>query len=147
MNELELRSEFDRATNQWQVVDFESTYELARKWVEENAPVALRIQDDGDRKAVKEKRTLVRKKLDEVSQARKFVNEQALGRFNEQIKSIEKLLKDADAALKENLDAYEEAHGGAKQKKSGIAVRSFDPKAIAKVRALAEKLGCEVKDI
>ncbi len=137
---------FDPNTKTYVIDDFETAKEQVRSFIEDNALLGLVLQSQGDYVALKEARTLVNKKVKEVSDLRKELNKAAMGTFNEQAKEIEKMLKEASEAQSRKMEEWEEAHGGLKPKKVAIEVRSFDAKAIDKVKAFAVKLGCEVKD-
>lgn len=138
---------FDPNSKSWVIKDYDATLESVRQFIDGNALLDLVIQDEYDFKALKEARTLVNGKLKEVSDLRKDLNKAVMGTFNEQAKAIEKLLKDASERQTRKMEEWKKDHGGIAAKKAGIEVRSFDAKAIDKVRAYALKQGCEVKDI
>lgn len=134
---------FNQETKTYEIKEFNHTLEECKKFISNFALLDLIIQNDSDKKAVKNSRTLIRKKLDEVSTIRKTLNEVVMGRFNEQTKEIESLLKETDAQLKAKVDEYEKKIG--KPELFSIVIKSYDKKKIEKVRAYALKLEMEVK--
>ena len=134
---------FNQETKTYEIKEFNHTLEECKKFISNFALLDLIIQNDSDKKAVKNSRTLIRKKLDEVSTVRKTLNEVVMGRFNEQTKEIESLLKETDAQLKAKIDEYEKKIG--KPELFSIVIKSYDKKKIEKVRAYALKLEMEVK--
>ena len=134
---------FNQETKTYEIKEFNHTLEECKKFISNFALLDLIIQNDSDKKAVKNSRTLIRKKLDEVSTVRKTLNEVVMGRFNEQTKEIESLLKETDAQLKAKVDEYEKKIG--KPELYSIVIKSYDKKKIEKVRAYALKLEMEVK--
>lgn len=134
---------FNQETKTYEIKEFNHTLEECKNFISTFALLDLIIQNDSDKKAVKNSRTLIRKKLDEVATVRKTLNEVVMGRFNEQTKEIESLLKETDAQLKAKVYEYEKKIG--KPELFSIVIKSYDKKKIEKVRAYALKLEMEVK--
>lgn len=134
---------FNQETKTYEIKEFNHTLEDCKNFISNFALLDLIIQNDSDKKAVKNSRTLIRKKLDEVATVRKTLNEVVMGRFNEQTKEIESLLKETDAQLKAKVDEYEKKIG--KPKLISVVIKSYDKKKIEKVRTYALKLEMEVK--
>ena len=119
------------------VANFDQVVEQVKKYLLENAHTEMVIADESDFKLNKKERTEIRKKLEEVKNLRKELNEAALGTFNTQCKEIEKLINDADTILKQKVDAYNESIGKGKVPTYVITIKTGNKK---KFDSLLKKL-------
>lgn len=94
---------------------------------------------------VKKIRTAIRKKQDQVKEVRLSCNEIAMGTFNEQAKTLESMLKEADEKLKAYVDAYDRDIEGElpKPAKITLTIKGYDLKKVEKVKEYAIKQGLE----
>ena len=68
-----------------------------------------------------------------------------MGAFNDQAKELEKMLDDADKALKDKISEFDASGKPEEPKAFSVLVSSYDQSAIEKVRAFATELGCGVR--
>ena len=129
----------------FQIVEFDKVMEECKAFIEREGNTKLVITDDNAKKAAKASRTAIRKKKDEIADLRKSLNTAYMGTFNEQARTLEKMLDEADETIKANITAYENIGKAPEPPVFTIKVSSYDEKAIEKVKALAVKLGCGVK--
>lgn len=146
---FELVPVLDETTGKYVVKGFDNVKEIVRDFVEREVNRVKVIEDDIAFKDVKATRTDIRKKKDAIKDARLHINALLLGDFNAQLKEIETMLDGADVALKEKVDAYNEAVKGKdnKPKVITLVIKGFDMVAINKLKESALKCGCtaEVK--
>lgn len=146
---FELVPILDKATGKYVVKEFDSVKEIVTDFITREVNRIVEINDDVAFKDVKATRTDIRKKKDAITQARIHINALLLGDFNAQLKEIEAMLDEADKTLKGKVDAYNELVKGKDNKPKVITLtcKSYDAKAIEKVKAFALSCGCtaEVK--
>lgn len=144
---FELEPVLDKKTGKCFLKDADTNKALVENYIHENVDNVGDITDDVTFKAVKEKRTDLRKKLDAIKQARISANQLVMDEFNTPLKEIETMLTEADNKLKEKVDAYNKDVKGkvAKPTVIKLVVTSYDAKAIDAVKAFAVKKGCQVE--
>ncbi|MCI1244503.1 MAG: hypothetical protein LKG11_00885 [Bacilli bacterium] len=133
--------------NRYVIKDFSTIAGKISKYAEDECLKELVITNDDDLKAVKAKRTEIRKYLDAIKNARLSINHIVLGGMNDGFKTLEKTLGDADAILKSKKDEWDAAEEAKNPKEPEIVLHAvtckhMDEKVILKVKAFAEKLGC-----
>ena len=128
---------FNQETKTYEIKEFNHTLEECKKFISNFALLDLIIQNDSDKKAVKNSRTTIRKKKDEIATLRKTLNSIVMGKFNEQAKELEKELDNADVQLKAKIDEYEKKLG--KPQKFSITISSYDAQVIEKIREYVNK--------
>ena len=128
---------YNENTNSYEIKEFNKTLEDCRDFIKKNALLNVIIQNDADKKAVKNSRTTIRKKKDEIATLRKTLNSIVMGKFNEQAKELEKELDNADVQLKAKIDEYEKKLG--KPEKFTITISSYDAQVIEKIRDYVNK--------
>ena len=128
---------YNENTNSYEIKEFNKTLEDCRDFIKKNALLNVIIQNDADKKAVKNSRTTIRKKKDEIATLRKTLNSIVMGKFNDQAKELEKELDNADVQLKTKIDEYEKKLG--KPEKFTITISSYDVQVIEKIREYVNK--------
>lgn len=130
---------------QYQIRDYDAVLEACKSFVEETL---LELNLDGDikdlrYKDVKEARTTIRKKLEQVKRVRIDCGELALAVFNEQTKTLEKALSDIDNNLKEVIDKYDSEVLGKlpKPPKITLTIKGYNSEKIELIKAYALELG------
>lgn len=135
---------FDEKTKTFSLANYEQAKAYALDYVKERGLQDVIIQDDSDFKAVKERRTEIRKKKEAIASARIALNKAVVGTLNEQLRSIEAILTDADGVLKSKVDEWK-----AKDEKSieiySVTISSLDKEKIEKIKKYAKRLGLEVR--
>lgn len=128
------------------VANYDATIENIKGFIN-GLPLNLVITDDSDLKVVKEARTDIRKKKDQISETRKTINQIVLGTMNAQLKEIEGLLEEADNTMKANKDAYEKAEKNKVERQIIITlvVKGYDNDKITKVLNYAIKQGLQAE--
>ncbi len=138
------------------IQNFDVLYDRLSEWVERNDPTGrVNSQEEFDyfvKDKPKNKETAISQRVlansikEMVATARKGIISSIMGTFEEQAKAIEKLLADFDAKCKKEKEEWlkKTTNKVAKPTKISLTVRSFDAKAIEKVRAYALKMNCEV---
>lgn len=144
---FELVPVLDANTGRYVVSDFDNNKQLVQDFIDKEVNSITDIQDNLALKNAKNVRTDVRKKKDVITQARIHINALLLGDFNAQLKEIEGMLDTADKDLKGKIDTYNESVKGKTDKPTVITLvcKSYDPKAIDKVKTCALKCGCQVE--
>jgi len=142
---FEITPVLDTETSKYVIQNFEAVKVGCQEFIKEYGYQELVITTDLDYEKVADGRTVIRKKIDAISSARKNVNELVLGEFNAQLKELEKMLKEADDISKEKVHVFDEEVKGkvSKPKVITLTVKSLDMKAIEKVKAFALKSGCQ----
>lgn len=136
---------YELTNGAYAIAEFDKVVEDCKAFIEREGNISLVISNDNDKKIAKLSRTAIRKKKDEIASLRKDLNLAVMGAFNEQAKTLESLLDEADATLKEHITAYENAGKPEEPPVFKCTISSYDEKAIEKVKAYALKLGCGVK--
>ena len=133
---------------QYQIKNFDEVKQDCIAFIQEHSHDIV-IMNDADKKAVKEARTALRKKKDEIATYRKNFVSSIIGTFQEQAMSLEKLIDAEDMKLKQRVDDYDamlaeddEAQGDVTFQ---ILVTSLSQEDIDKVAAYAKKLKCKVQ--
>ena len=134
---------YNEEKKQYEIEEYSKALENCKKFIKDNAHLDLVIQNEDDKKIIKNSRTEIRKKNNEIATLRKDLNEIVMGNFNEQAKQLEQELKDADEKLKSKLDTYENKLD--KPKIITITIKSYDESKIKQIKDLAIKLNMEVK--
>lgn len=146
---FELVPVLNKETGKYVVGNFDYIKSVVADFIEREVNRIETITDEVEFKDVKATRTDIRKKKEAITQARININALLLGEFNEQLKEVESMLDNADKALKAKVDTYNEVVKGKDNKPKVITliVKSYDEKAIEKVKACALASGCtaEVK--
>lgn len=142
--EFELVPVYDKETGIYTINNFDNCKAIVQEFIA-NCHLDLVITNEADYKDVKATRTDIRKKKETVSTARKQIKEMLVGTFENQLKEIETMLGDADAVLKEKVDAYETEVKNkiAKQKIITLTIKGYDLKKVEKVKEYAIKQGLE----
>lgn len=112
---------------------------------EEIGNLNLESMDEATYKAVKESRTNIRKKQNQIKDVRLACNEIAMGTFNAQTKELESMLKENDDKLKEYVDTYDRGVKGKipAPKKIKLTIKGYDMATLEKVKEYALKKGLE----
>lgn len=111
-----------------------------------NKPIfSLIIENDSDKKLVKETRTDIRKRIEQLKNGRLSIQRKFMGNLEEQVKTIEKMLTSADNALKEKINDYEIKNGKVVIKKYDITIKNITKgDDLEKIKKLAEELSLEI---
>lgn len=136
----------EKETNTYLIQKFDEVKSSCEEFINERLDtVNLEKYDELTFKNVKEIRTEIRNRQDLVARARINCNQIAMGTFNEQAKTLETMLKEADTKLKTYVDTYNtEVVGKLKSPaKITLTVKGFDMKLIEKVKQFALKQGLE----
>ena len=105
----------------------------------------LIIENDSDKKLVKETRTDIRKRIEQLKNGRLSIQRKFMGNLEEQVKTIEKMLTSADNALKEKINDYEIKNGKVVIKKYDITIKNITKgDDLEKIKKLAEELSLEI---
>lgn len=136
-----MQYELDKATGMWRIADFSKSKADCEAFIKAHSTEIV-IMSESDRRYVKDCRTDIRKKSEEIKRLRLELNQAAMGTFNEQAKELESMLDDADKALKAKLDEYDKAEGLSKPKTMTLYVKSFNEAHIQAVYDYAKQLGC-----
>ncbi len=147
----------DEQTKVFSIENYDVLYARIQKWCEDNSPKG-KILNQGDfdyylkdkpknKEEALSLRVIAKNLKDLVSTVRKGIINSTMGTFEEQAKSIEKLLDTFDKECKEEKEAWLKATTNKADKPVAIKleIKSYDSKVIDKVKAYALKLGCEVK--
>lgn len=144
MAKFELTPVVNKETGKYELANFNEVLESARNYIKEHH--FEEINNALDYSGVKEARTEIRARQDLIKEVRLRANELILGTFNEQAKTLEKLLGEEDAHLKALKEKWEAESGKiAKPKAFKMTIKTFDEKAFEKIRAFAIKLNAEVE--
>lgn len=111
-----------------------------------NKPIFnLIIENDSDKKLVKETRTDIRKRIEQLKNGRLSIQRKFMGNLEEQVKTIEKMLASADNTLKEKINDYEVKNGKVVIKKYDITIKNITKgDDLEKIKKLAEELSLEI---
>ena len=111
-----------------------------------NKPIfSLIIENDSDKKLVKETRTDIRKRIEQLKNGRLSIQRKFMCNLEEQVKTIEKKLTSADNALKEKINDYEIKNGKVVIKKYDITIKNITKgDDLEKIKKLAEELSLEI---
>lgn len=111
-----------------------------------NKPIfSLIIENESDKKLVKETRTDIRKRIEQLKNGRLSIQRKFMGNLEEQVKTIEKMLTSADNALKEKINDYEIKNGKVVIKKYDITIKNITKgDDLEKIKKLAEELSLEI---
>lgn len=111
-----------------------------------NKPIfSLIIENDSDKKLVKETRTDIRKRIEQLKNGRLSIQRKFMGNLEEQVKTIEKMLTSADNALKEKINDYEVKNGKVIIKKYDITIKNITKgDDVEKIKKIAEELRLEI---
>jgi len=144
---FELDTVSDRNTGVLAVADYDNTLALAKRILEEH-PV-FEITNDDDKKVAKNLRASFNKIVKSIDRRRIDTVADFTTDFTEQCNNIKVLFDDAQKALGERINAYEEAQKtvaveGAKVTKYTATLKFTDPKVVDKLTAFAQKYGCEL---
>lgn len=105
----------------------------------------LIIENDSDKKLVKETRTDIRKRIEQLKNGRLSIQRKFMGNLEEQVKTIEKMLTSADNTLKEKINDYEVKNGKVVIKKYDITIKNITKgDDLEKIKKLAEELSLEI---
>ena len=105
----------------------------------------LIIENDSDKKLVKETRTDIRKRIEQLKNGRLSIQRKFMGNLEEQVKTIEKMLTAADNTLKEKINDYEVKNGKVVIKKYDITIKNITKgDDLEKIKKLAEELSLEI---
>ena len=105
----------------------------------------LIIENDSDKKLVKETRTDIRKRIEQLKNGRLSIQRKFMGNLEEQVKTIEKMLTTADNTLKEKINDYEVKNGKVVIKKYDITIKNITKgDDLEKIKKLAEELSLEI---
>ena len=131
-----MKYEFNESQRTYEITNFNEVKKEVADFIGRTANLSMVIQNDEDKKVVKQARTIIRKKKDEVATLRKELNIAVLGEFNNQAKEIEKMLDSADLVLKEKLDAYSNKN----EKNYTLIFKSQNLEKLEKIKDFARNL-------
>ena len=98
--------EYKLIGDHFEIESFDSVKAVVEDYIKEHQHKDLILVEVDDYKLLKKERTEIRKKLEELKQMRLNLDEIVLGKFNEQVKSIEKMIGDADKEMKARVDTF-----------------------------------------
>ena len=128
----------------YEITNFDMAMQECKDFIEREGNLDLVIQTDEDKKLVKKSRTAIRKKKEQIADLRIQLSKAVLGMFNGQAKELEKMLDEADKKLKQKIVDYEAKP--ADPEIYTITITSYNKGDIAKIRTLAMKLRCGIKE-
>ena len=134
-----------------EIKNYSKLFNQATEYAKEVSSKFEVLSSDDDYKALKNARTELRAISKSVSDTRKNVNELIMATFNEQSKSIEKLLNDTDNDLKGRVEDYEKnvLHKAEKPKMVTMTIKLYNSpdglKLVEKIKSFAKKLGVSVE--
>ncbi len=146
--EFALTPVLDNDTGKYVIDHFDAVLQTVKEYIDAAANAIAQIADPETLRLAKDSRTEIRKKKEAIKDARIQINALLLGQFNEQLKTIEGMLDEADKSLKAKIDAYNEETKGpqaTKPKVMTLTVKGYDAKAIEKVKKLALSLGLQAE--
>lgn len=147
----------DEKTKVYSIKNYEELFKRVENWTKENSPVGkINSQEDYDyylkdkpknKESALSQRVVAKNIKDLVSSVRKGIIKSTMGMFEEQAKSIEKMLDAFDKECKEEKEKWLEATQNKSKKPTLIKleIKSYDEKVIEKIKNYALKLGAEVK--
>ena len=160
----------DEKTKVYSIKNYEELFKRVENWTKENSPIGkINSQEDYDfylkdkpknKESALSQRVVAKNIKDLVSSVRKGIIKSTMGTFEDQAKSIEKMLDAYDKECKEehripmpeNLSDEEKEKWLEKtQNKTKkptlikLEIKSYDEKVIEKIKNYALKLGAEVK--
>lgn len=134
----------NETTGKYEIEHFDEVLANAKKFIEEHH--FEKIETALDFKDLKEARTEIRSRQDLIKEVRLRTSELLLGTFNEQAKTLEKLLADEDANLKALKEEWEANNGKvARPKLFKVTVKTYDEAMAKKIERYALSLGAEVE--
>lgn len=142
-----IKQEFDSERNQFRIANFDNVKAECERFIKDNS-LFLNIADEKDFKWCKEERAESNKVLKQIQATRLAVNEAVLGLFNDQLKEIERMLKDNDLAHKVVVDKWKEEHTPIEEKEEKtykLVVITLDEKVANQIEKYATKLSCKVR--
>lgn len=98
--------EYKLIGDHFEIESFDSVKAVVEDYINQHQHKDLILVEVDDYKLLKKERTEIRKKLEELKQMRLNLDEIVLGKFNEQVKSIEKMIGDADKEMKARVDTF-----------------------------------------
>lgn len=144
MAKFELTPVVNESTGKYEIANFNEVLESARNYIKEHH--FEKVENAEEFKALKETRTEIRMRQDLIKEVRLQTSELLLGKFNEQAKTLEKMLGEEDALLRALKEKWEEENGKiAKPKAFKLTIKTYDEKVFNKIKDLALKLGAEVE--
>lgn len=147
----------DEKTKVYSIKNYEELFKRVENWTKENSPIGkINSQEDYDyylkdkpknKESALSLRVVAKNIKDLVSSVRKGIIKSTMGTFEEQAKSIEKMLDSFDKECKEEKEKWLEATQNKSKKPTLIKleIKSYDEKVIEKIKNYALKLGAEVK--
>lgn len=135
-----MEAKFDLTKKTYSLLNYEQSLEECKRFIDEVGHLNIICDDDLSYKICKDSRAKLRKKQKEIASKRLQINDIILGEFNNQVKDVEKLLKDADKILTAKMDDYENLF-------SAKLTITFDRREdLEKVKVLASELNLKVKE-
>lgn len=147
----------DEKTKVYSIKNYEELFKRVENWTKENSPIGkINSQEDYDfylkdkpknKESALSQRVVAKNIKDLVSSVRKGIIKSTMGTFEEQAKSIEKMLDVYDKECKEEKEKWLEKTQNKSKKPTLIKleIKSYDEKVIEKIKNYALKLGAEVK--
>lgn len=147
----------DEKTKVYSIKNYEELFKRVENWTKENSPIGkINSQEDYDfylkdkpknKESALSQRVVAKNIKDLVSSVRKGIIKSTMGTFEEQAKSIEKMLDAYDKECKEEKEKWLEKTQNKTKKPTLIKleIKSYDEKVIEKIKNYALKLGAEVK--
>lgn len=145
--EFDLIPVLELNTKTYQIERFDEVKAACEMFIQDKiSELDLSVLEDYTFKDVKAVRTEIRKKQEQIKKVRIDCNFIAMGTFNDQAKTLETMLKEADDTLRDYVSTYEKEVQGKLDKplKITLTVKGYDVKKIEKVREFAIKQGLEV---
>lgn len=144
MAKFELTPVVNDSTGKYEIANFNEVLESARNYIKEHH--FEKVESALEFKELKDARTEIRMRQDLIKEVRLQTSELLLGTFNEQAKTLEKMLGEEDAHLKALKEKWEAENGKvAKPKAYRLAIKTYDEKVFNKIKDMALKLGAEVE--
>ena len=135
-----MKEKFDLINKTYYLEDFDQAMQECKRYIDTVGHLNIIVDDDLSYKICKDSRAKLRKKQKEIASKRLQINDIILGEFNNQVKDVEKLLKDADKILTAKMDDYENLF-------SAKLTITFDRREdLEKVKVLASELNLKVKE-
>ena len=89
-----MKEKFDLINKTYYLEDFDQAMQECKRYIDTVGHLNIIVDDDLSYKICKDSRAKLRKKQKEIASKRLQINDIILGEFNNQVKDVEKLLKD-----------------------------------------------------
>ena len=106
MGLVDIEYKYSTKNKRYHINKYNKTLNAYKTWLKQNIPAKVVIQNDNDATAIRKKRTIVRKEIDEIKNTYKAVYSILMGEFDVQKDEIINLLTPVDKNLKQALDDY-----------------------------------------